>query len=253
MKKAYIGVTGFMLAEEVHQALSVLPENSDRLLMVGVLASSKTLVGEKNKFPNRYPEVDVIAKIFPKSDKVLNLIHYNTKDMETLAEQMIKMTNIAGENFNGLQLNIKLPNPKVLENHKKLFPNQIFVLPISSGTFEAVGHSAEKLSEKVSEYDGLVDYILLDPSGGYGIPFDPIKAKEYLTVLQEKNSSIMLGAAGGLSPETLNLIEPLVPDFPQLCIDAEGRLREKETDQLIISRTKEYIKGALSLFEKTTV
>jgi hypothetical protein len=34
-----------------------------------------------------------------------------------------------------------------------------------------------------------------------------------------------IGAAGGLGPETMHLVEPLVEDFPDLSIDAQGRLR----------------------------
>lgn len=246
--KPYIGITGFMSREEVDFVLSKMPENSDRLLMVGVLASSKTLVGKKNRWPNRYPEMDEIAEIFIYHPLALNLIHYNTREPETLSDQLSKMTILVGVNLQGFQLNIAWPSPREIALYRKKYHHKIIVLQIGSHAFEKINHSPKKLATKVAaEYEDLVDYILLDPSGGYGKFFNPYKIRAYLEALREKDLHIGLGIAGGLGPKTLDLLELLITDFSDLSIDAEGKLRD-ENDNLDLEKAGKYLQGSFEIF-----
>ncbi len=62
-KKPYVGVTGFMSSQEVIDTMKNINfKKAERLLMVGVLASSKTIRGGANKWPNRYPPLGEIKK-----------------------------------------------------------------------------------------------------------------------------------------------------------------------------------------------
>lgn len=247
MKKPYIGITGFMSYDEVMFVLRQLHDVSCRLIMVGVLASLKTLRGLPNKWPNRYPAVLKIFDIFSIHDLALNLIHYDTKEPETLREQLVEMTRLAGGNLHGFQLNIAWPSLAILQEYRREYPDKKFVLQVGGHAFEMVGHSPDRLAGKVSEYEGVADYVLLDPSGGYGKPFNPERARDYLFALKAKHLSMGLGVAGGLSPSTLDLVEPLVKDFPDLSIDAEGRLRTKD-DHLDLEVATEYVCKALTMF-----
>jgi len=56
-----------------------------------------------------------------------------------------------------------------------------------------------------------------------------------------------LGVAGGLSPTTLDLVRPLTNEFPDLSIDAEGRLRTPE-DHLDLAVSSEYLRKAFEMF-----
>lgn len=251
MQRPYIGITGFMTQDEVLSVLDAMPASSDRLVMVGVLASQKTIfLGLQNKWPNRYPGPNDIAAIFPNHPLVLNFVHYNTKEPETLLEQMLRVTELGGPNFQGFQLNVKWPSPQVLEEYRRQHPGMRIVLQVGGGAFKAVNDSPQILAAKVAdEYDGLADYLLLDPSGGFGKPFDTARAREFLNALRERGVErfLGLGVAGGLSPTTLNLVEPLVDDFQALSIDAEGRLRD-ESDTLNQDVAKEYVSMALQIF-----
>ena len=247
MRKPYIGITGFMSSDDALHMLDVVPTHSNRLIMVGVLASLKTMRGIQNKWPNRYPAMDKIARIFPKHPGALNLIHYNTKEKETLGEQLVAMTEFGGANMHGFQLNIAWPALDVLAEYKKAYPAKQIVLQVGGHAFEMVNNSPEQLAEQVAEYDEVAEYVLLDPSGGYGKPFNSERAREYLLALREKNLRIGLGVAGGLSPTTLNLVEPLVREFPDLSIDAESRLRTPE-DRLDVNLGRAYIQKASSMF-----
>lgn len=256
MKRPYIGITGFMKWEEVCSvsifmppSVDLLPGSLDRILMVGVSASLKTLRGRQNKWPNRYPKVEEISKIFCYESDVLNLIHYNTDEKETLAGQLDELIKHGGPNLHGFQLNIAWPSPIVLVAFRLLHPNKVIVLQVGSRAFQLVGHSPARLAKKVQdEYQGLIDYILLDSSGGLGKIFEPERFREYLQALQEKNLGIGLGVAGGLSAATLGILEPLAKDFPDLSIDAEGRLRDKNDCLDVVSAIK-YVSVASQIFK----
>ena len=224
--KPYIGITGFMSADEVKQVIEGVDfKTSGKLLMVGVLASLKTLGGQQNKWPNRYPVFDQIKDIFQDNENCLNLIHYNTKDVSLLLSQMVEVTAKAGPNFHGFQLNIAWPDLLVLEGYRHLNPGKVIVLQIGSGAFNQVSNSPTQLAQKVRHYIGLVDYVLLDPSGGLGQPFSPESIRDYLYELKKFEGQIGIGVAGGLSPSTLHLLQPLLEEYPNISIDAEGKLR----------------------------
>lgn len=246
MKQPYVGITGFMSQNEIQSVLDSMPKDSNRLLMVGVLASQKTLRGEKNKWPNRYPRVGNIGDIFFRDSRTLNLIHYNTKEPESLAEQLDEMTRLGGQNLEGFQLNLAWPSRDAIIAYHKVCGGKFIVLQVGGKAFEMVNHSPKELAERVSWYEHVVDYVLLDPSGGYGVPFDTNKARIYLEALRGYNLDIGLGVAGGLSPTTLNLVQPLLSDFPDLSWDAEGKLRD-EQDNLVIRTSVDYVQMSCRL------
>ncbi|MDQ5930966.1 MAG: hypothetical protein QG674_132 [Patescibacteria group bacterium] len=251
-KKSYVGVTGFMSPKEVIDTLKDIDfKKAHRLLMVGVLASSKTIQGISNKWPNRYPPLGEIKNIFQENENCLNLVHYNTKQPEGLLAQLVQITDEVGPVLHGFQLNIAWPDPKTLEKYHNLCPGKTIVLQIGGHAFEQVGNNPSKLSIKLNEYQEVIDYVLLDPSGGLGQPFDPDKAKQYLEKLTRYEYQFGLGVAGGLSPSTLHLLEPLLKDYPNISIDAEGRLRTQE-DNLDVEITRDYIRKSLELFSVPT-
>ena len=56
-----------------------------------------------------------------------------------------------------------------------------------------------------------------------------------------------LVVAGGLSPTTLHLVQPLIEEFPDVSIDAEGRLRDHE-DHLDLQVAGQYLSKAFKMF-----
>lgn len=251
----YVGITGFTSRNEVYAVSdSMIAEDSSRLLMVGVLASKKTLSGQKNKWPNRYPRVQDISGIFAQNEGVLNLIHYSTdnhhENPHFLIDELIQMSQLGGPFFHGFQLNIAWPSSRAIaEFRKHVVMNKVIVLQIGGKALKkdgVVDYSPQELAEKVSWYEHIVDYVLLDPSGGYGVPFDTEKARAYLKAIQAANLNLGLGVAGGLSPTTLHLVEPLLSDFPELSWDAEGRLRD-EQDNLVLKTSIKYVQKSCGL------
>jgi len=184
---------------------------------------------------------------------VLRLVHYNADDKTTLLQQIERVVKVCSGKLDGFQLNMTWPSPKVLDEFFLLheYPNGFkIVLQVGQKALDMVENSPKKLADKALDYRGLIDYILIDPSGGLGKPFDTEKARDYLRALRDLGFC-GLGVAGGLSPTTLNLVEPLVEEFPYLSIDAEGRLRTPQPkDALNLEVAKDYVDKAFAIFAK---
>ena len=250
-KKPYIGVTGFMSPDEVNETLRDINfKKANRLLMVGVLASAKTLVGQTNKWPNRYPKWENVKNIFQENDNCLNLIHFNTKEPDQLTFHLNSMTDAVGPKLHGFQLNIAWPNPESIARYKDVHPDKVIVLQVGGHAFSMVNHEPEMVEDMVKSYLGLIDYVLLDPSGGLGQELNPFAMRDYLLALAKHEKQIGLGVAGGLSAGTVKILEPLIKDYPNLSIDAEGRLRTEIGDNLNVPVTRGYIQQSLDLFER---
>lgn len=255
----YIGVTGFMSHAEVSEALAMVPEGSAHRLMVGVLISSKTFLGLPNKWPGRYPQKEAVADIFIDDPRALNLIHYSTDSHDTLQNQLIDITKFVGpDRFDGFQLNVRWPGATDIRNYQHLFPDKLIVMQIGSGALkdvENIGHLGGIL---YLVYDHraccswIIDSILIDASGGNKLPLNAEKGGEHLREVHERFPEMGIGIAGGLGPDTLHLVEPLIPKFPNLSIDAEGQLRTAE-GKMDLEKTKLYLQRAFNMFGRNRV
>ncbi len=244
----YIGVTGFMSREQVEAALVDFPFSPFIKLMVGVLVSDKTLSGVPNSYPNSFPRPDDIADIFVDDPRVLNLVHYNTHDQKGLARQLDTVFEIAGPNCHGAQLNISWPNVEELKLLHYAWRDKQIVLQLGRVAFEAK-QSPEVVAKYLGIYKHLIDYILFDMSGGFGVEINIGLATdcygEYLK--QGLNRHFGFGLAGGLDAEGIARLIPLFRTSQTLSIDAQGKLRS--SDQLDLEKVRAYIQAALQLYK----
>ncbi len=244
----YIGVTGFMKKAEVSSALEALdglPTWSNRSLMVGVLVSSKTLAGKPNKWPNRYPDVRDIAMLFPPDRRTVNLIHYATDDRHTLADQLEVLIRLGGgKHLDGFQLNVCWPEPATIAVPRTMR----IVLQLGRGALEQTGNDPEVTAKCLDAYKDVITDVLVDASGGRGIPIDLDAVQAYVRAIGTRHPQIGIGVAGGLSSQTLGQLQQLADLFPNLSVDAEGRLRTAE-DHLDVEAMKSYISVADGLFD----
>ncbi len=104
----------------------------------------------------------------------------------------------------------------------------------------------EKAAERLHAYIPFVNDFLFDASGGLGKPIDANLAQRFLD--DAPWSALMQhGIAGGLGPDTLHLIEPLITEFRgDFNIDAQGKLRDADNN-LDIQSVIAYIKKATAL------
>ncbi len=121
------------------------------------------------------------------------------------------------------------------------------VLQVGQKAVETAGGTPRDVVNRLSHYLGVINDVLFDPSGGFGKPFDTERACEFLSAIAEQGWGIGLGVAGGLGPDSLNLVEPLIVKFPNLSIDAQGRLRNAE-NELDLDAVRTYLAKALQMF-----
>ncbi|MFA6437075.1 MAG: hypothetical protein WC242_05510 [Candidatus Paceibacterota bacterium] len=255
MRKPYIGITGITKPSEVRAALSVLPENGNRKLMVGVLVTWKSIRGinTKPQWAKQMPDPPVMNPIFLADKRVVNLVHFSTEEgrEDSVLADLLGIGGLAGSNFGGFQLNLAWPDIRMMKQYREYvgFVPRI-VLQIGQKAIETAG-GPQGIVERLSPYidANLINDILLDPSGGLGKPFDTERAREILREIKRQNWHIGLGVAGGLGPDSLGLVQPLVEEFPELSIDAQGRLRNAEYD-LDIEATKTYVIRASQMFSQ---
>lgn len=260
----YIGVTGFMRQAEIVRALTVMGNTSRYLLMAGVLVSSKTLSGQSNRWPGRYPKIEDVKNIFVPHSRVLNIIHYNTDFPETLADQLDQLVEVGGRYLHGFQINLPWPDPEQL----KLFQdrnrdrNRTFqiILQIGEDAIAQMDHDIGAIADRVrDQYASFVQYVLYDPSGGYGKDLDYVLAMQYLEIIARRGLNIQLVAAGGLHADNLSVVRYLAEDLAdkklpggfELSIDAESKLRTTsgDGDTLDLDRMDAYLLEALHILE----
>lgn len=262
-KPPYIGITGFATADEVKAVLAAMPANTTHKLMCGVLASRTTLNGEaKKSFPQRYPKVQKIADIFSADERALNLIHYSSKSAGlTLANEMVELRiNHGGPNCHGIQMNLAWPSARyVVDYYRRLVEhhisaavaprstNEVIVLQVGRRALAECDHNPVAVASRLREYEGIVNYALIDQSGGEGKQLDAATANfvERLSLLMPK--SMGLAVAGGLSALSVDGVLRQMPgvDRQKLSLDAEGRLRTLDGDAFHLPAAINYLKRAL--------
>lgn len=268
----YVGITGVMPQDSITPVLDLLPGQADRCpqlhdqpccrLMSGILVSEKTLNGVPNKWPHRYPDVSKLAGIIVDDLRVLNLVHYNTRNTD-LARQLIEVHEKAGlpKRLDGFQLNIAWPDPreilsflKWVDRHRQIHhgrDGQYIVLQIGSTALEQASNSPKLLELFLRDYVDLIDYILLDPSGGLGQASNSDYYRPYLDELYSEKRRFGVGIAGGFGPGKLQTVAELLSEYPYLSIDAEGQLRDDQ-DDLDPVKALAYVAETLEIFRATT-
>lgn len=221
--------------------------------MIGILVSWKSLrdIPLKPRWQKQFPNPEKISHLFFNDKRVLNLVHFSTEEGQegSVLADMFTIRKLAGPNFHGFQINIAWPEICLIKEYRRAVgDNDRIVLQIGQKAVEMAGGTPQGVVDMLYNYAGVVDDVLFDPSGGLGKPFDTERTRELLSAIAERGWDIGLGVAGGLGPDSLNLVEPLVAEFPNLSIDAQGRLRNAEND-IDLNLVSTYLTKALQMFE----
>ncbi len=259
MLTPYIGITDFTNFDQVLVMLRTLktfkPKEMQRRLHVGVMMSYKTLNDIPSKWSNVFPPKEKIADIFFSED-AYNCLHYADYDrVDTdLIEALSKAIGYGGNHIDALQLDMMWPSPSKIVSaiHQTEIKKEIqIILQIGKQALEHVDNEPLFLVEKLKEYKGAIHRVLLDKSMGKGLGMDAQGLIPFVQAIKENFPELGIGVAGGLGPETMHLVEPLVKEFPDLSIDAQGRLRPSGNamDPIDWNMAWKYLVEALKLFK----
>lgn len=260
---SYVGITGFMtLAEVVHcnkvfykakeSTQWMLKKNDGLRFMIGVLVSSKTLAGDTNKYPNRYPLISRIPEIFSLDDEhLLRTIHYNTDDASTIDEQVDQLMRLAPEAIDALQLNIRWASPIKLQRIHRKYPGLRLILQIGAGALEDITEPEDiYIGSALQAYKDIVNDFLVDPSGGEGKALDIWKA--FACLSDHAIPHFMRpGVAGGRDADNVRELKGLMRRCYRVNLDAQGRLRTPRVgddgDHLILNEAARFLTTSVEL------
>ncbi len=256
--RPYIGITDVPSSEWLFERLTVFQEEGDReiphQLHAGVMMSRKSLHGIATKYDAVWPKNHDIVRIFSMHHAdVLNVLHYADYDGLTTIDDLVNAVRYGGHNLDAVQLDMPWPNLELVAALKKKHPEVRLILQVGSRALGQIGDEPKPLIERVQDYAGWIDDVLLDKSGGEGRPMDAEVLRPFVEVLHKSMPRLGLTVAGGLGPDTLHLVAPLVRDFPMLSIDAQGQLRSGGSSKQPIEteRADAYLRGAVAMFLST--
>lgn len=261
-ERPYIGVTGPTTREEVRHLVrsfevNRISQETSHLPMVGILVSHKTLNGQE-VLNRRYPAFgQVHALLAEASLYTFNTIHYNSREMLDLADQIkgIFMGQIYDEKLcRAIQLNIPWPPIDQVKEVKQFFPDLKIIMQLSHRSL--AGKTPIEVAQLLEGYGKSFDYVLIDPSGGRAQIFAPNEVVPYYFSIKEKFPDLIVGFAGGFTGENVlprcrELIK-LVGE-KDFSIDAEGGLRNKISEEFgddlyDAEKVEAYIKAAKEAF-----
>jgi hypothetical protein len=218
--------------------------------MIGVLASNKTLDGLENLMPFKFPKREDIANIFIDNPLALNMIHLACDDQGKLLSYLNMATELGGPNLHGFQLNIVFPCHETIRTYRQNNPDKIIILQISPHMMG--GKDLNQIIHALYLYRGIIDGIIFDHSRGKGEELDSKYTISCLSRIRRAFPDLGLVVGGGLCDNTMHLVEPIVKEFPDISIDAEGKLgSDNGTSFLNRGMMFAYQQEALRLFGHT--
>lgn len=251
---SYIGIIDFMNFGQVQDMLKVFdanrPSGSNRKLHVGVMMSYKTLYGIETRWSKAFPPKEEIANIFS-SDETMNCLHYADYEAVDIFQSLCEAIHYGGIGIDALQLDMVWPDPGYVANATHASRKRLeVILQVSKRAFEEANDDPQEVVERLRDYEGVVQRVLLDRSMGRGLGMDSAELIPFARAIKEAFPDFGLVVAGGLGPDSIGLVEPLIREFPDVSIDAEGRLRPSGSalEPIDWSLAAEYLTRALHLF-----
>ena len=246
--KPYVGITGVRSKVEL-DSLKRLIESyglpSSHQLMVGVLTSYKGLSRGILADSHQYVLPKDVETVFIEDSRMLNLLHYNSR----AGSLMMQLEDILSDTVlcDGVQLNIAWPPPAELKRWRERSRARI-TLQVSARAYAEVGTAPDRLVKRLAAYEGLVDAVLLDMSGGLGREIDGTEAQLVLRAFLKARLTMKFGVAGGLTYRNLHeVLTPIRDLYPGLSFDAQARLRSASTKTLDLDLCERYIAAAVQL------
>jgi hypothetical protein len=272
--RPYIGVTDVASREQAREFLATFKKyrssTSTRMFHLGLMMSRKTLRGEDSPWAKIFPTKETISQIFLDDPDVLNVLHYvdyRKPGAVHLLHDLRDATRFANAEgtMNGLQLDMTWPEAAAIIAYKRLHPQVRIILQVGPRAFEEIKHDPRVLFTRLCEYQGSLEYVLLDESAGKGEPLETERLRPFMQSVKKFSEYVMreypspdyeylprIAIAGGLGPDTVGLIGPLLEEFLDLSIDAQGKLRPSGDikEPIDTDFVNKYIEKSFELFNR---
>lgn len=242
----YIGIAGFTSAQEICYAIDCFRKhvkNPHYALAIGILASRRTLAGETNKYPNRYPTRDrlqMYGEICAHELDVMPVLHYSTDTLENIEQQMRDVREVMGDVFPSVQVNLPLhlaKDPAFVQAFAVTFcefrPPLHRSLILQLRSRRAGDPLINPVDVAAAHERGEPTDLLIDASGGTGLEIDTSLAAALIASIRaETKKRYRIGIAGGLNPHNVHRLGPLMSMMGPLNFDVESGVRCPTTDTM---------------------
>lgn len=270
----YCGVCDVYSPEEARAMADELRQNRknpDRKIMIGVMAHPLTLHPEVGQGD---PECDGVRGVFPTKEQlavgftndpdVVNTIHYadlyGPNPGQNVAQNLELCVQHGGENLHAIQLDLTWPKPEELAKFKENNPQIILILQVGKFALKEVNSDPQAVVDRLRAYGDSIDHVLLDTSMGKGMGMEAGGLLPLLRLIRKELPDLGLAVAGGLGPESVDLLEPIAREFPDVSIDAQGNVKSKDaprddrghllaTHPADLQRSNEYIQKSCAMLD----
>ena len=247
--KSYIGLCDIPDADFARAILAAFDacggSATGRRVMLGVMTSHKRLHGLPTKWSVIYPPPEEIASIFVRHPLAMNTVHYADYDGIDEEDSIEMATRFGGPLMDAIQLDMVWPDPAVLHRYRLRWPQVEVVLQVGTRALAEVGNDPRLFADEMRRYGNSLDYVLLDKSGGNGRGLVAEELLPFVLATQRELSELGIAVAGGLGPDTLDLIDPILAVRPSVSVDAQGRLRASgnSLEPMEWDRARRFVEG----------
>jgi hypothetical protein len=208
----------------------------DRWVMIGTCIRGSVDEWNPDTWPHRCPKFDVLPTIFGPEKYTLNIVHVHPPKGAHLHSYLEKAHQLAGPYCHGIQVNAPWSNANPIAKYKREGSrDRIVTLSLQQDAFKKIGNSLTRLRTLLGDYDGIVDYVLVDTSAGAGAAFDPAFYDAVLSVIKGRLPKIGLVVAGGLSAENAEAQLKDIASAFTISTDMEGDPRTAD-DRLDVQK-----------------
>lgn len=253
----YFGVCDVYSPEEatvMAEELRKERKNQNRKVMIGVMTHPIVLNPD---LPVPQKVRTEISKIFPTREKmaggftndpdVLNTVHYadlygpkgprKAQESPNVFQNLELVVQYGGENLDAIQLDLIWPKPEEIKKFKEEHPDIFIILQVGKFALKEVEEDPQTVINNLREYGDSVDYVLLDMSMGMGKGMEAVGLLPLLRIIREKLPYLGLAVAGGLGPDSIDLLKSIAEEFPDVSIDAQGNVKSKDAPRDALGHT----------------
>ncbi len=233
--KALLGIAGVSTPQNTAEIFADTsePEPSSHQLMLGAV------------YDSRY----ALAQVFPSREDILSLLYVQRREFgKSMLANLNLAIQVGGPRCKGLIVQSGAwPSETDLEAFRVGWGRDAtMALVLSEEMLEWCDHSPGVISRNVGRYRDLIDYVLVTPKMRHK-GYDPVWLEQCISRLYGQHEWVGLAIAQMPSPETLDMLQPLITRCPEVGLVAGEHIRSGD-NWVDPARAQRFLERAASMY-----